>query len=179
VSTVALPTTQTFSGSRASPHARQILFASPACFGELLVTRRFWDLYAPENCVASFASMEQNPPNPWLVRSMQRYGFPIERSKPASLFQLASRKSAFDAIICMGPSVALTQGASLLQTMHILFGDAAKRIFWEMPDADQIAGTDAQRNCFADHLRARIEFEVVQLAQTLEDGGDGSCYPLG
>ena len=59
-----------------------------------------------------------------------------------------------------------------LNTLEILFGTFVKKLCWDIADPESIKGNNFQKSEQASSIRDRIEFEIAQFSQALEEHED-------
>jgi hypothetical protein len=148
---------------------KNILFVAPSTCGQLQIAKYFWDFYKPEGFTGEFAALENNLINPWLLKSMESYGFCPEQRQVTSIFVLSTTSSNFSNIISMGGFESYTTISPFIETLDILFGKSPKRVFWDIPDSELIDKDILRAKEVACNIRDRIEFEMAQFAQSLEE----------
>ena len=154
------------------PKVRSILFVSPSSSGQLQIAKYFWSFYKPEGVEAGFAVLENNLINPWLKNSMKSFGHPIEQKQVESVFTLSTRKKDFDCIVSLGNFRNYSTISPFLNTLEILFGTFVKKLCWDIADPESIKGNNFQKSEQASSIRDRIEFEIAQFSQALEEHED-------
>jgi len=152
-----------------SSSIRKVLFVAPSSSGQLQIAKYFWEFYKPESAKASFAVLENNGVHPYLNQSMDDYGFTIQQDQVDSVFVLSTRKKDFDCIVSLGNFRSYCTISPFLKTLEILFGTFVKKLCWDILDPETISGTPSEKSSQAQEIRDRIEFEVAQFAQALEE----------
>ncbi len=148
---------------------KRILFAAPSTSGQLQIAKYFWEFYGSPEYEASFASLENNIINPWLSTAMRNFGFELRRNQIESVFTLSTTSNEFGCIVSLGGFQNYGNISPFMETLNILFGKSPTRIFWKIPDPENGTGTQDELIRYAEDIRNRIEFEVAQLAQSLEE----------
>lgn len=151
------------------PDVKRILFVAPSTCGQLQMARYFWDFYGPEDYEAMFAALENNPVNPWLNTSMRDYDYTLTQKQVESIFVMSTTASEFGCIVSLGGFQNQYSISPFMETLDILFGKSPKRIYWSIPDPENATGNQSELIGYAEDIRNRIEFEVAQLAQVLEE----------
>lgn len=149
--------------------SKRILFVAPSTCGQLQIARYFWDFYGPEGYEATFAALENNPVNPWLSSAMRDYDYTLHQQQVQSIFILSTTANQFECIVSLGGIQNSHTISPFMQTLDILFGKSPKRICWDIPDPESGRGNQFELINFAEDIRNRIEFEIAQLAQILEE----------
>lgn len=142
--------------------------ASSTC-GQLQIARYFWDFYGPEGYEAHFAALEKKPVNPWLSTAMTDYQYGLNEQQVQSVFILSTTATEFSCIVSLSGSQNSQTISPFMQTLDILFGKRPHRICWDIPDPENGRGDKTELINFAEDIRNRIEFEIAQLAQILEE----------
>lgn len=149
----------------------KVLFVAPSSSGQLQVAKYFWNFFRPEHYSAEFAALENATINPWLYKSMEDFGVSIEQKQISSIFLLSTNCKEFDSIITFGKLQLLGTISPFMQTLEILFGAKPNRLCWDIPDPEEMKGNRKDLLQHADNIRDRIEFEIAQFAQSLEEKG--------
>lgn len=142
---------------------------APSTCGQLQIVRYFWDFFSPKGCEAYFAALENKPVNPWLSTAMRDYQYGLSQQQVQSVFMLSTTATEFDCIVSLNGDQNKHTRSPFTQTLDILFGNDQKRIYWDIPDPENGRGDKTELISFAEDIRDRIEFEVAQLAQILEE----------
>jgi len=160
-------TTQNNRGIRS--RSKRILFVAPSTCGQLQIARYFWEFYRPDGYNASFATLENNAINPWLDGVMRDYEVIVKQNQVDSIFVLASAHNDYDCIVSLGGFQNYSTISPFMETLNILFGKTPKRVCWDIPDPQNCKGSREDARKYAEDIRSRIEFEIAQLAQSLEE----------
>ena len=148
---------------------RKVLFVAPTSCGELQIARYFWEFYRPVTHSGAFATLESKGISDWLNRSMEDYGIELSEKQIPSVFVLSTTCKAFDSIVSLTGFNNLGSVSPFAKTLNILFGTSPKRICWDIPPFEALPANTGDPLEQAIALRDRIEFEVMQFAQSIED----------